>query len=219
MKGVIHVPAYWPNPPASEVWRFHYKDTGNTMPDLYAEFKYDPATNSMLYIDYNAKGEWLDTWYMQYDIQRGIIEWRDDYPQTNPWLKAVFGSLKKVVCKEPIWWGNYCNVGEKYENYPTYDFFKSTPPQYGKGTQSFYFEEELPSFKVTDGTVYNDVVTCVYQQSWGSKTAGGRYWFARGVGPVAVQWIAPNPATKELVITSRMDATLTKRKIWDKTTF
>jgi hypothetical protein len=51
----------------------------------------------------------------------------------------------------------------------------------------------------------------VYQQSFGSKTAGARYWLAKGIGPIAVQWIAPNPATGDLVVTSRMDAIYTVR--------
>jgi len=54
------------------------------------------------------------------------------------------------------------------------------------------------------------VLVIVYQQSWGKNTAGARYFLAKGIGPVALQWIAPNPnKAGSFITTARMDAKYT----------
>jgi hypothetical protein len=177
------------------------------MPDLIAEFVLTDDAKNILYVDYDKDRNWKDTWYLQWRDGFGLAEWRDDYP-----MSGWFGKRKKVVFSEPIGWGNFCKIGEPYENYPRVDFFACWPPNFMKGTQSVIYESKLPEFKLSNGDKYNDVVTCVYQQSFGNKTSGARYWLAKGIGPIAVQWIAHNPTKKgELVVTSRMDATYTVR--------
>ena len=61
------------------------------------------------------------------------------------------------------------------------------------------------------GVVYNDVLQFTYLQSWSGKRAtGARYWMAKGVGPVAVQWLAQDPKDpQKLIETARMDAVVT----------
>jgi hypothetical protein len=90
------------------------------------------------------------------------------------------------------------------------DPFQSWPPAMAQGVQIVAYEELLPSFRLTNGKVYNDVLVFTYLQSWSGKPGGGaRYWMAKGVGPIAVQWLAQdptNPYSKPLIQTARMDS-------------
>ena len=196
---LVWVPQYWCMPPLGKIYSYRFVTVDGSMPDLVAEFVYDPGTQSVLYVDFEGDMKYRDTWYMQYKDGFGWAEWRDDYPG------------KKLVFSEPIGWGNVEMVGQTYKNYPKSDLLKSWPPQWLSGTQTVFFEELLPKFTLTNGDTYENVLVCVYQQSWGKKTSGARYWLAMGYGPVAQQWIAPNPDTGEIVITARMDAKLTIR--------
>ena len=76
------------------------------------------------------------------------------------------------------------------------------------GTQSFVYQERFDTWSNKLGNIYKDVVTLVYQQSWGSKIGGAKYWMARGIGPVAVQWISTvkEASGSKIYITNRMDA-------------
>jgi hypothetical protein len=68
----------------------------------------------------------------------------------------------------------------------------------------------LPEFTLSNGDKYEDVLTMVYQQSWGSKTTGARYYMAKGIGPIALNWIAPDPNKPgNFITTARMDAKYT----------
>lgn len=205
MSDSIYVRNYWPNPNPGKIYSFHYVDTNGSMPDLIAKFVLTDDQKNILYVDYDKDGKWKDTWYLQWRDGFGLAEWRDDYP-----MSGIFGSRKKVVFSEPIGWGNYCEIGKLYENYPKTDIFACWPPNFMKGTQSVIYESKMSEFKLSNGDTYSDVVTCVYQQSFGSKTAGARYYLAKGIGPIAVQWIAPDPSDKgKFITTSRMDATYT----------
>lgn len=199
MSDKIFVPGYWPYFNTHEWRRFDYTAVDGSMDPITSVFSYDASTNSMLYDDYDGKGVWKDRWYYQYRAGFGIAEWRDDYPG------------KKVVMNPPIGWGNLETVGGTYQNNPKMDPFKCWPPSFSSGQQIVAFEKILPSFLVTCGIVYQDVLQFTYLQSWGGKPAtGARYWMALGVGPIAVQWIAqdPNDRTK-LIETARMDAVVT----------
>ena len=70
------------------------------------------------------------------------------------------------------------------------------------GTQGFCYQQKLESFNG-----YKDVVTLIYNQSWQSKNYGAKYWMAKGIGPVAVQWVMR--VDGKVVTTNRMDATIT----------
>lgn len=207
MSDLINLPSYWPLFMTGEKRTFHYTTGDNSMPPLIAIFEYDPATKSMLYKDYNDKGEWLDTWFYYAKPGYGIAEWRDDYPQKVNWQKTIFGPIKKVVMSEPIGWGENLPLGGVYTNKPKFDPIRSCPPQFSDGWQWVHLEAVLPTFTTRQGVTYSDVVQFWYQQRWGTGTqSGARYWMAKGVGPVAVQWIAPDPKTGQPIVTARMDA-------------
>lgn len=196
---VISVKDYWPfwNTPG-KLRRFDYTAIDGSMPPITSVFAYDQGSKSMLYIDYDAHLTWKDTWYLKYDPVQGVMEWRDDYP-----------GGKKVVMNPGIGWGNVQEIGGSYVNKPKMDPFQSWPPAMAKGVQCVAYEALLPSWSNTKGS-YEDVLQFTYLQSWDGKPgAGARYWMAKGIGPVAVQWLAQdptNPYSKPIIETARMDA-------------
>jgi hypothetical protein len=200
---------YWPKVPDGKIYSFTYTALDGSMKNITSMFVNDPSTNSLLYVDYDSAMQWQDTWYLQYRQGFGIAEWRDDYP-----TGGLLGGRKKVVMDgmfgNPIGWGDVGTIGGYYQNKPKMNPVLSNPPQFSTGTQTVIWESAIDSFALSNGIVYNDVITVVYQQSWGSKTAGARYWFAKGIGPVALQWIAPDPNNKnQFITTSRMDSRFT----------
>ena len=57
--------------------------------------------------------------------------------------------------------------------------------------------------------MFNDVLVFAYAQTWGEKTVGARYWMAKGVGPVAIEWIGYQ--NEQVIYTSpRIDAKISK---------
>jgi hypothetical protein len=209
MSNNIFMPAYWPFFKTNELRRFDYVGENSTIPPFTSVFSYDVGSDSMLYNNYDPSGKWLNKWFYQYKPGFGVSEWRDDYPKGG-WPSG----RKKVVMDSflgvPIGWGDIGTIGGYYKNKPKMSPILSNPPQFLTGTQIVIWESALNSFALSNGTVYNDVITVVYQQSWGSKTSGARYWFAKDIGPVAVQWIAPDPNNKGAYITTaRMDSKFT----------
>lgn len=196
----LFIPEYWPMFKTAELRRFDYTDPTGSMPPITSVFAYDKGTDSMLYVDYDAHLTEKDRWYYQYRPGFGIAEWRDDYPG------------KKVVMSPPIGWGEWQDIGSDYINYPKMNPFQSWPPAMAKGVQICHYEGLLPSFKNTVQS-WDDVLIFTYLQSWDGKPAGGaRYWMAKGVGPVSVQWLAQdptNPYSKPIIETARMDAVVT----------
>lgn len=194
----IFVPDYWPLFKTDELRRFDYTAADDSMPPITAVFAYDRTTDSMLYVDYDAHLNWKDTWFYKYKPGFGISEWRDDYP-----------GGKKVVMSPAIGWGEYAEIGGSYVNKPQMSPLQSWPPAMSKGVQIVAYENLLSQFRTVSGVMHKDVLVMTYMQAWSGKPAGGaRYWMAKGVGPVAVQWMAQDPrdVTKPLITTSRMDA-------------
>ena len=195
----IFMPAYWPMFKTGELRRFDYTAVDDSMPPITSVFAYDKGSDSMLYVDYDAHLNWKDTWFYQYRPGFGIAEWRDEYP-----------GGKKVGMNPPIGWGEYVEIGGDYINYPKMSPFQSWPPAMAKGVQICHYEALLERFRVQTGVVYNDVLVFTYLQSWDGKPGGGaRYWMAKGVGPIAVQWLAQSPTdpyTRPIIETARMDA-------------
>jgi len=194
----IFIPEYWPMFKTNELRRFDYTAEDDSMPSITAVFSYDKGTDSMIYIDYDAHLTWKDTWYYQYKPGFGVAEWRDDYPG------------KKVVMNPPIGWGEYVDIGGTYMNKPKMSPLQSWPPAMAKGVQICAYEQLLEKFRVQTGVIYNDVLVFTYLQAWDNKPGtGARYWMAKGVGPVAVQWLAQDPKdpySKPIIQTARMDA-------------
>jgi hypothetical protein len=210
MSGLINVPTYWPMWLNSEIRKFYYTSSDGSLEPIYSTFSYDPTSGSILYKDYNATGVWQDTWYYYAKNGYGIAEWRDDYPQTNSIQKAIFGPVKKVVMGEPIGWGQFLPIGGVYQNNPTFNAMKSCPPQFGDGWQYVKVEDLLSSYTTRHGDTYTDVLQFFYQQKWGNgKQTGARYWMAKNVGPVSIQWIGVNPQTGQPIESVRLDAIVT----------
>lgn len=218
-KNIIKAWDYWPAPPLGRIVKFHYVDVGpepdtnipGTMPDMHSWFVWDDKSDSILYVDYDKDMKWKDTWYLRYKIGYGIAEWRDDNIIEKESISTkIFGNRNKIVFqdKKPIWWGDYCEIGKDYQNNPKSDFFACSPPQMLNGTQSFNYTQKLDKFTTKHGDTYKDVLVLIYQQSWGNKTGGAKYWMARGIGPVAVQWISTvkEASGNKIYITNRMDA-------------
>jgi hypothetical protein len=198
---------YWPFDLQANQWRrFDYTDPTNSMPPITAVFGWDKGSNSLLYIDYDAHLNWKDTWYMQYRAGTGVVEWRDDYPGKKVVVDgAPFGRA--------IFWGDTIDIGQTSVTYPKMNPFLSWPPAASGGCQCLAFEAHLSSMVLFNGTTYDDVLQFTYLQSWDGKPGtGARYFMARGVGPIAVQWIAQdpsNPIGKPLIQTARMDSVVT----------
>lgn len=196
----INVIEYWPfwNTPG-KLRRFDYTAIDGSMPPITSVFAYDQGSKSMQYIDYDAHLTWKDTWYMKYDLKNGLMEWRDDYP-----------GGKKVVMNPGIGWGNIETIGGSYFNKPKMDPFQCWPPATAQGVQCVAYEQLLPSWKNNSGKDWSDVLVFTYLQSWDGKPGtGARYWMAKGVGPVAVQWLAQdptNPMSGPIIQTARMDS-------------
>ena len=198
----IFVPAYWPLFKTAELRRFDYTALDGSMPPITSVFSYDKSKDAMMYIDYDAHLTWKDTWFYQYKPGFGISEYRDDYPNG-----------KTVGMSPAIGWGEYQDIGSSYINYPKMNPFQSWPPAMSGGIQIVAFENVLTGHITANGVTYNDVLQFTYLQSWSGKPGGGaRYWMAKDVGPVSVQWLAQDPKDpygKPLIQTARMDAVVT----------
>lgn len=198
----INVVDYWPFwTTPGKLRRFDYTAIDESMPPITSVFAYDVGSKSMLYIDYDAHLTWKDSWYLKYDPANGVMETRDDYPGD-----------RKVVLNPGIGWGNVETIGGSYVNYPKMDPLSSWPPAMAHGVQCVAYEQLLDRMSLTTGRTYNDVLVFTYLQSWSGKPGtGARYWSARGVGPIAVQWLAQDPTdpySKPIISTARMDATV-----------
>ena len=205
MANTYFVPSYWPSIAYGKINAFTYKAVDGSMPDIVAYFLLSDDKKDMLYVEYNAAMQWQDTWYMRHIPGQGIMEWRDDYPKGG-----LFGTRKKVVMNPGIGWGEWATIGSFYQNRPKMDPLSCNPPAFQTGIQTVIWESWLPEFTLSNGDKYEDILTIVYQQSWGSKTTGARYFLAKGIGPIALQWIAPNPNKPgNFIVTARMDAKYT----------
>ena len=205
MSTTYFVPDYWPKPTYGKINAFAYRAVDGSMSDITAYFLLSDDQKDMLYVEYNSAMQWQDTWYMRYTPGQGIMEWRDDYPKGG-----LFGTRKKVVMNPGIGWGEWATIGSFYQNHPRMDPLSCNPPNFQSGTQTVIWESWMEQLILSNGDIYNDVLTVVYQQSWGTKTTGARYYLAKGIGPVALNWIAPNPNKPgSFVTTARMDAKYT----------
>lgn len=188
MNPQVSLKEFWPFFNSSELRRFDYFSVTNSSPDsaappFTAVFSYDKNTDSMLLSEFTQEGMLANRWYYQYRVGFGIAEWRDDYRS------------KSVVLRHPIGWGDVVNIGESYSNTPKMCPARSWPPAFLKGRQHVSYEVLHSTFTTQDGLTYKDVLQFAYLQTWGKRRriAGARYWMAKGIGPIAVQWIAEVP--------------------------
>lgn len=194
---MLDVKSYWPFDlvGTTKTRTFHYIDPTGVVPPWTSVFGYDAPANALVYLDRGPTGAWTDTWFLQAGPQ-GVIEVEDWYPQTNLALATAFGPIKKIAFQTPIAWGNQV-LGFPQTNisYPVYNPEACVPPfaASGSGQQTIIFEAHLDNFEHEGVWTYPDVLQFSYAQQWGNGApTGARYWLAKGVGPIAVAWIAYN---------------------------
>lgn len=190
---MIDVRAYWPFDLTGTTRKrtFRYFSPDPALVPIISVFWWGPREQALIYSDYDANGVWKDDWFLRFDPREGVIEYRDDYPQTGV-AATLFGTRKKLWFSTPIKWGNVVHVGGSVANIATVDPWRSHPPQFGSCVQSVQFESLLKS-AVVRGREFEDVLQMTYLQRWGGKCGGARYWMARGVGPVAIEWLGVPP--------------------------
>lgn len=196
---------YWPFDLArtGDVRVFHYTCPDNPSVFVRSAFRFDRSTGSLLLEASSEQGR-QSTWYLRHQPGFGVAEWRNDYPATG-WGGRIFGG-KRIVFSEPIGWGDRLAVGHEFANGPRVDMARSRGCLPARGRQWLRLEGHHATFTTANGASYGDVIQLVYRQRFGRKTDGARYWLARDVGPVALQWAAPRPDTGEIVESGRFDA-------------
>jgi len=198
----INVAEYWPVLAVGEQRRFDYKASAGAPTVASSVFVADPQDGSVLCIDADANGNWTSTWFITYDKLRGVIEWRDDYSLTG-FMKTLFGTKQEGFVKgSEILWGAYVNIGDVLNNSCCIDYAHShgvTPFFSGPwawGSQHVQFIAHLDTLTTVCGDVYKDVLQYQYAQTWNGVTQGATYWAAKGIGPVQIQWFAPDASGK-----------------------
>ena len=209
----INVVDFWPFDLVDTTKRrtFKYADKTGVVAPFSSTFYFDASLGALICSDSDENGVWHDNWLLQYSPVLGVIEVADWYPQTNSWLAALFGPVQKEVLSNPICWGGAVAVPSTISNSPKYNPLASTPIYCasGSGFQAISFETLLPSMTLNNGTTYENVLQFVYAQSWGGKApTGARYWMAKGVGPIAIQWLGFNSLGAIIVTEPRCDATV-----------
>jgi hypothetical protein len=191
----IFVPEYWPLFTTDEQLVSNFYASDGSGLHFTSIFSYDRALNSMEFQNYGANGNWLNTWFYQYQPGFGIAEWQDQYPQTGI-LATLFGPVKQVTMSTPIGWGDWANIGSTYTNSPSINPLKSNPPgQFGTGYQAVTFEALDPTFTLSNGTTYTNVLVFADVQIWRGQAQETWFWMAQGLGPIAIQFFAPDPST------------------------
>ncbi len=182
---------------------FHYTCVDNPGTFVRSVFLHDAPTNS-LRLDASTEQGYQSTWFLRYRPGFGVAEWRNDYPLTG-WRRRLLGA-KRLVFAEPIGWGDRLGVGQEFANAPRVDARRSRVSLPLRGRHWLRVEHHHEAFTTANGTSFGDVVQLVCQQTFGRKTDGARYWLARNVGPIALQWVAPRPDTGEMFQSGRFDA-------------
>jgi hypothetical protein len=184
----IFIPDYWPLFQTREKRVFKYSCPDGTEISFNSEFSCDFTKNSMRYESYDENASWLNTWFYQHRPGFGIAEWRDDHP-LDGWRRNIFGAKDRHIFLNPIGWGEYATIGGTYVNRPVKNTLLCWPPMFAVGEQQIYFEAFLDDFSTYHGVDYTDVLVFKYRQRFGGRSSGARYYNARGIGPVAIEWI------------------------------
>ena len=208
----INIIDFWPQcfTPNTHSVTFSYAEVPNNAA-FSAKFSYDSSTQSMVLNEYNSSGVWQDTWYLKNENGQ-VTEWRDDIPASG--LYELLGVQKiQEIYSSPIIWGTQAVIGTTtpFEWSFNLPMTGSWPPQTSQsGVQEIVWEELLPTFTLSNGKTYSNVLVQVYQQKWTSGNfTGARWWMAKGIGPIAIQWMAPNPNNpSEFIVEPRQDAVI-----------
>ena len=200
----IFIPDYWPLFQTAEKRRFKYTCPDGTEISFNSEFSYDASKKSMRFESFDENSNWLNTWFYQHRPGFGLAEWRDDHP-LDGWRRHIFGAKDRHVFAKPIGWGEYASIGGTYENKPVKNTLLCWPPMFAVGHQHIHFENRLEHFSTYHSVQYQDVIVFKYRQKFGKRSSGARYYNARGIGPVAIEWIHYKDDGSE-VIKTRVDA-------------
>ena len=213
MTTYYNVSNYWPQPAIGAQRRFDYKAAAGGAILASSVFVADPSTGSVQCLDYDPSGNWTSTWFITYDKVRGVVEWRDDYPLTG-FLKNLFGTKEEVFVRgSEILWGATVKVGDVISNSCCIDYERSrgvTPFFSGPwawGYQHVQFVARFDEFTTVCGDTYKDVLQFQCVQTWNNKPGGATYWSALGVGPVQIQWFAPD-STGKIIVADPVAATV-----------
>lgn len=184
---------YWPQPAMGSLVVVDYGITAGL--HLSSIFSY--GDGSIWYQDDYTDNKWTATWVNNYHYidstgkDWGIREIADWYPATS-WPQKMFSSIKVTAfCKGyEIFWGGLQKVGDVIDAPIRIDPFKSSFPSWPTpGRQVVKFVGRYDSMTLIDKSMtHKDVVEITYDQTFGSKTAGARYWYAKGKGIVQMQW-------------------------------
>lgn len=183
---------YWPKPKVGELVVYDY---GVTAGLHLSSITSNSGDNKTFYLDDYTDNKWTATWvnnYYYYSSKgeyKGIMEVADWYPATD--ARKIWGPIRNTVFVKgyEIAWGGIQKVGDKIDVPLKIDSLKSTfftGPATGR--QIVAFVNRYDTFKSLNGSSYTDVLEIAYDQSWGSKTSGARYWYARAQGIVQMQW-------------------------------
>jgi hypothetical protein len=218
----VNVKDYWPFGLAGtdKRLRFDYSTSDGSLDPISSVFWWDRKRESLIYSDYDHTGAWKDDWELRHVPGWGVAEIADYYPQTG-FLAKLFGPVRALRFREKEWigWGDVVELGKAYANEPKVDPFASRPPQFGGCKQAITYDILLDSFGTRHGDIWSNVLVQTYLQVWGTKATGARYWMARDIGPVAIQWVGVIPdevkylgvdhSKIHLVQSSRLDAVVT----------
>lgn len=182
---------YWPHPKVGELVKIDY---GVTAGLHLSSICSNSGDNKIFYLDDYTDNVWTATWVNDYyhvdknGIAKGLMETEDWYPAKS--YQKVWGNIRatKFVPGYEIPWGGVQKIGDKIDAKLIIDPVRSTfftAPAFGR--QVVEFVSRSDTFTVGSKTYY-DVVEITYDQTFGSKTAGARYWFAKGMGIVQMKW-------------------------------
>lgn len=185
---------YWPKPTVGNLVKIDYGITaGQRLRSIFS----NSGDNKIWHQDDYTDDKWTATWINNYFYiddngkQKGIVEIADWYPARN-WLQNIFSPISVTTFYKgyEIPWGGVQKVGDVIDAKLWINPLKSSFPTWGStGRQVVKFVKRYFTFKTVDKKqTYTDVVEITYDQTFGDKTAGARYWYAKGIGIVQMQW-------------------------------
>lgn len=178
---MINIPDYWP-----------WEAITNTF-DFGIEYAYSPLiAGDMMHQDgmrlrQKTDGKWQCDWFYRDDENRGLLEYKDDYPKTTTLHRLMFWTSivsQPCVTGKEIIWGGMQEIGD---NLGAPCQTSGIGGQYG--WQQLSYDELIPIFPTPAGR-FHDVLVLRYWQSWGGgHPKGAQMWFAKGIGVIKALWM------------------------------
>ena len=193
----------------------------NSLVQCSAEI-YMVAPDDWRIVDYGPDHKWLSTWYMK-EKDGTLWEYGDDMRRPKQWWKRLLLLGRNIIMRykkgEGIVWddGNLFNTGDS-DNLADragvmisapceINHFRSwmLPPIKGPWSSGYQVVAIRAIHDTLDlnGVKYDNVLVLDYYQTWNKQTGGTRFYMAKGIGPVAIQWLAvadpANPIVSEMI--------------------